>query len=193
MFLTASCPPYSKWQRGLTTLVLGRHMTLSHSCCALAPICCAACRSDTAHHQSWYRANDLWQIVIGDPRSSKIALPRVNQKRLSQIEPWTSGVILTTELASFHAGNRAVWHANSSPTASLPSVTAPVMLTPSDSSSLVPPSLLYMSLRCPCSLLYVGRTIRVLRTRVGEHLRFFEKEVDKQCPRHFAAHYRRNI
>lgn len=34
-------------------------------------------------------------------------------------------------------------------------------------------------LQCPCNLLYVGHTIRVLCTRVGEHHRFFEKGVDK--------------
>ena len=41
-------------------------------------------------------------------------------------------------------------------------------------------------LRCPCGLFYVGRTVRAMRTRFGEHRRFIEQKKDKHSvPRHF--------
>lgn len=41
-------------------------------------------------------------------------------------------------------------------------------------------------LTCPCGLLYVGRTIRTLRKRFGEHRNFVEKGLDKySVARHF--------
>ena len=41
-------------------------------------------------------------------------------------------------------------------------------------------------LRCPCGLIYVGRTVRAMRTRFGEHRRFIEQKKDKHSvPRHF--------
>lgn len=46
------------------------------------------------------------------------------------------------------------------------------------------------ALTCPCGLLYIGRTIRTLRKRFGEHRRFVEKMVDKHSvPRHFKEHH----
>lgn len=48
-------------------------------------------------------------------------------------------------------------------------------------------------LTCPCGLLYVGRTIRALRKRFGEHRRFVEKGEDKHSvPRHFKEHHSRS-
>ena len=42
------------------------------------------------------------------------------------------------------------------------------------------------ALACPCNLLYVGRTIRPLRQRFGEHRRKIEAGKDKHSvPRHF--------
>lgn len=41
-------------------------------------------------------------------------------------------------------------------------------------------------LKCPCGSLYVGRTVRTMRTRFGEHRRFIEQKKDKHSvPRHF--------
>lgn len=46
------------------------------------------------------------------------------------------------------------------------------------------------TLRCPCGLRYVGRTIRTMRTRFGEHRRFIEKVVTKHSvPRYFSTHH----
>lgn len=43
---------------------------------------------------------------------------------------------------------------------------------------------------CPCGLLYVGRTIRTLRKRFGEHRRFVEAGNDKRSvPKHFLQHH----
>lgn len=45
-------------------------------------------------------------------------------------------------------------------------------------------------LTCPCGLLYVGRTIRPLRKRFGEHRNLVEKGIDKHSvPRHFKEHH----
>ncbi|PIO39511.1 hypothetical protein AB205_0069860 [Aquarana catesbeiana] len=45
-------------------------------------------------------------------------------------------------------------------------------------------------LTCPCGLLYVGRTIRPLRKRFGEHHNLVEKGIDKHSvPRHFKEHH----
>lgn len=41
-------------------------------------------------------------------------------------------------------------------------------------------------LRCSCSLFYVGRTIRALRARVGDHRRLIKKDCNEHSvPRHF--------
>lgn len=43
-------------------------------------------------------------------------------------------------------------------------------------------------LRCPCGLMYVGRTIRALRRRFGEHRRLIEGGTDPHSvPKHFAS------
>lgn len=42
-------------------------------------------------------------------------------------------------------------------------------------------------LTCPCGLIYVGHTVRALRTRFGEHRRLIEGGTDPHSgPRHFA-------
>lgn len=49
-------------------------------------------------------------------------------------------------------------------------------------------------LRCPFGLLYVGRTIRTLRKRVGEHRLFIHGGCDKQSvPRHYLLHHYKDI
>lgn len=41
-------------------------------------------------------------------------------------------------------------------------------------------------LRCPCGLYFIGQTVRMLRTRFGEHRHFIEHKHDKHSiPRHF--------
>lgn len=40
-------------------------------------------------------------------------------------------------------------------------------------------------LSCPCSLLYIGRTIYTLRKRFGEHKRSIEECKELMIPRHF--------
>lgn len=48
-------------------------------------------------------------------------------------------------------------------------------------------------LTCPCGLIYVGRTIRALRARFGEHRRFIEKGRDHHSvPKHFLTHHGRS-
>ncbi|CAI9555659.1 unnamed protein product [Staurois parvus] len=46
---------------------------------------------------------------------------------------------------------------------------------------------------CPCGLLYVGRTIRPLRARFGEHRRLIEDGKDKHSvPRHFLEYHQKS-
>lgn len=48
-------------------------------------------------------------------------------------------------------------------------------------------------LTCPCAQFYVGRTIRALRARFGEHQRFIEKGRDyHSVPKHFLTHHGRS-
>lgn len=48
-------------------------------------------------------------------------------------------------------------------------------------------------LTCPCGLFYVGRTIRPLRQRFGEHRRFIEKGWDKHSvPLHFLKEHQKS-
>lgn len=49
-------------------------------------------------------------------------------------------------------------------------------------------------LRCPCGLLYVGRTIRTLRKRIGEHRRFIQKGCNEHSvPRHFLHFHKKDF
>lgn len=48
-------------------------------------------------------------------------------------------------------------------------------------------------LTCPCSLFYVGRTIRTLRKRFGEHRNLVEQGKDKRSvPRHFLQFHKQS-
>lgn len=47
---------------------------------------------------------------------------------------------------------------------------------------------------CPCKLLYVGRTMRTLRKRIGEHRPLIQKGLpEHSVPRHFKNHHGKNI
>lgn len=53
-------------------------------------------------------------------------------------------------------------------------------------------------LTCPCSLLYVGRTIRALPTRFGEHRRSIEGGIDPlkvahSVPKHFTQAHKQSM
>lgn len=48
-------------------------------------------------------------------------------------------------------------------------------------------------LKCSCNLLYVGRTIRPMRKRIGEHRRFITKgDVEHSVPRHFLSKHNKD-
>lgn len=49
-------------------------------------------------------------------------------------------------------------------------------------------------LKCPCNLLYVGRTRRTLRKRIGEHRNLIKGGCDKHSvPRHFLLHHNKDF